>query len=106
MPIRIALHKKKAIYMLKKNEAVNFNGFEIRSAEPCDCDGVIRDDVEHFLLRCPKYDAQRVALLDKRADLGWPETARSLVSTESFEVFANFCSECLWLREEEQKELV
>lgn len=77
--------------------------FGLRDGGPCDCDGESQDDIEHFLLKCPKYEAQRVALLDACGNDEWPETARSLVSNKSFEVFANFCSECLWLREEEQK---
>ena len=57
------------------------------------------DTVGHFLLKCPKYEPQRLALLSYIGELRWPEAAHQLVGTdEAFRVFADFCRESLWLK--------
>lgn len=65
--------------------------------ESCECGRP--DTVEHFLLECENFDAQRVALHDFTGNHGWPEAAHQLVSNaEAFSVFADFCKESLWLK--------
>ena len=79
--------------------------FQARLASPglaesddCKCCGRT-DTVSHFLLECPEYEPQRLALLSYIAELKWPEAAHRLVGTdEAFRVFADFCRESLWLK--------
>ena len=68
--------------------------------DTCVC-GIEADTVPHFLLRCPLFDAQRVALQERVPEdqWTWPEVAHFLVSDpEVFTVLAGYCSECLWLK--------
>lgn len=66
----------------------------------CGCGGG-SDTAEHFLIDCPHFDAQRVALRDLMATSGWnwSDAARVLVRTpEAFSLFSDFCRECLWIK--------
>ena len=66
----------------------------------CDCGGG-DDTVPHFLLECPNFEAQRIALRDlvKVGNWKWPDVAPFFVSTpEAFSLFAEFCKEALWLK--------
>lgn len=57
------------------------------------------DTAQHFLLECPEFEPQRVALREQLGDREWPLAARQLVSNaEAFSVFSAFCRESLWLK--------
>lgn len=72
---------------------------------PTDCErGTGVDNVEHILLRCPVYEAQRKCIADIIGGRQWPATAQSLVATkETFQAFAIFSRECVWIEYESAK---
>ena len=66
----------------------------------CVCGGG-DDTVPHFLLECPNFEAQRIALRDivGANNWKWPDVAPFFVSTpEVFSLFADFCRVALWLK--------
>lgn len=68
--------------------------------DECLCGGGA-DTVQHFLLDCPLFEAQRMALRDivPSGEWRWPNAARFFVTgSEIFATFAGFCSESLWLK--------
>lgn len=75
--------------------------FNLVDGENCRCG--LPETSQHFLLECPRFEAQRVALREVIGDREWPEAARQLVSSaEAFAVFSDFCTECLWLKAQEE----
>lgn len=57
------------------------------------------ETAQHFLLECPEFEPQRVALREHLGDREWPAAARQLVSNaEAFSVFSAFCREALWIK--------
>lgn len=74
--------------------------FKLVDGDVCIC-GSGTDTVQHFLLDCPLFDAQRTALRSvvPEGEWRWPDVARFFVSSpEVFAVFSDFCSESLWLK--------
>lgn len=66
----------------------------------CDCGGG-EETVPHFLLECPNFESQRVALRDEISSENWrwPDVAPLLVSTpEAFSRLSEFCRESLQLK--------
>lgn len=71
-----------------------------------DCACGLPDTVGHFLLECPTYEPQRVALREYVGDGELPAVAHQLVSSaEAFSVLSDFCRECLWLKAHEQVDI-
>ena len=69
----------------------------------CLC-GRAEDTVAHFLLECPAYEPQRVALRDfvPDSEWKWPEAAKLLVSSpEAFRCLSDFCDHALYLKKHE-----
>lgn len=65
--------------------------------ETCGCGE--KDTVEHFLLKCPHFDAQREAVIDITGGGELREVAHQLVSSEeAFSVLRGFADEALWLK--------
>ena len=63
--------------------------------------GPAEDTVTLFLLECPAYDLQRVALRDfvRHSEWKWPEEAKHLVSSpDVFHCFSDFYDEALYLK--------
>lgn len=57
-----------------------------------------KDTVEHFILECTKYEAQRVALKDTVSHNKWIwlEVTRYLATEpDTYPIFAEYCRECL-----------
>ncbi|XP_070170432.1 fatty acid synthase-like [Polyergus mexicanus] len=74
--------------------------FGLVDSDACVCGSGI-DTVQHFLLDCPLFDAQRKALRDlvPQSEWRWPEAAHFFVSSsEVYAAFADFCCESLWLK--------
>lgn len=70
--------------------------------EGVDCSCGLPDTVGHFILECPNFEPQRVALRESIGARDWPEVAQPLVSSEEvFSIFADFCKESLWLKSQE-----
>ena len=57
------------------------------------------DTVPHFLLECPAYDPQSVALPGFVTEWKWPDAAKLFVSSpEAFHCFFDFYDQALYLK--------
>lgn len=76
----------------------------LAAGDACVCGG--RDTVQHFLMECASFEAQRVAMRDlvPVGEWSWPGVARFLVSTpEAYSLLADYCRETLWLKSVERE---
>lgn len=90
------------------NFRLRLASFGLVDGGSCTC-GDREDTVQHFLLECLHFEAQRVVLRDMVpvGEWRWPEVARFFVSgPEAFAVFADFCRITLWLKGCETREPV
>lgn len=73
---------------------------DLADSAECVC-GDGQDTVQHYLLHCSRFEAQRIALRDLASSGGWewPEVAQFFVFTpQMYSIFADFCRESLWLK--------
>ncbi|KAL6253679.1 hypothetical protein P5V15_015494 [Pogonomyrmex californicus] len=81
------------------NFRARLNALGLASDDACPCGSP--DTVQHFLLHCPLFEAQRVALrgLVPQGGWRWPNAAQFFVSSpEALAAFAGYCAESLWLK--------